>query len=216
MKEIKSDKDINDIILTNKHFLGSTLNKFKIPEEIIAYDYIERTFIGDNLLVIHYKGWHKCLVIDNYGNIIIPIDTYSFIDGFTRGLAKVSVYDEVDHREKYGIIDVEGNIVFPMEYDSITRFYKDFSCKPVMNFIYMEKDEKTFTYNFETKVYHEIVPFWETEEWLEEERQRELEAADEERENAFSLYRCHDSEGDFDNEKLEDAIISGEYVPEDW
>lgn len=216
MKGIKSDKNINDIILTNKYFLGSTLNRFKIPEEIIAYDYIGRTFIGDNLLVIHYKGWHKCLVIDDTGKIIIPLDTYSFIDGFTKGMAKVSVYDESDRRERYGIVDVRGNVVFPIEYDSINRFYKDFSSDPIMNYIYMEKDEKSYTYDFETKVYQEVFPFWKSEEWLEEERQREREAAAEEAEQAFSLYSCHDSEGNFDNVKLEDAIVSGEYVPEDW
>ncbi len=32
----------------------------------------------------------------------------------------------------------------------------------------------------------------------------------------FSIDECFDSEGDFDYEGLEDAIMDGEYVPEDW
>lgn len=32
----------------------------------------------------------------------------------------------------------------------------------------------------------------------------------------FSIDKCFDQEGNFDYERLEDAIMDGEYVPEDW
>lgn len=32
----------------------------------------------------------------------------------------------------------------------------------------------------------------------------------------FSIDKCFDEEGNFDYERLEDAIMDGEYVPEDW
>ncbi len=32
----------------------------------------------------------------------------------------------------------------------------------------------------------------------------------------FSLDDCYDAEGNFDADRLEDAILDGEYVPEDW
>ena len=32
----------------------------------------------------------------------------------------------------------------------------------------------------------------------------------------FNINECFDEEGNFDNERLEDAIMDGEYVPEDW
>ena len=34
--------------------------------------------------------------------------------------------------------------------------------------------------------------------------------------DCFSIDECYDSEGNFDYERLEDAIMDGEYVPEDW
>ncbi len=35
-------------------------------------------------------------------------------------------------------------------------------------------------------------------------------------EEYFTLDDCFDMEGNFDYERLEDAILDGEYVPEDW
>ena len=32
----------------------------------------------------------------------------------------------------------------------------------------------------------------------------------------FDINKCYDYEGNFDFERLEDAIMDGEYVPEDW
>jgi len=32
----------------------------------------------------------------------------------------------------------------------------------------------------------------------------------------FDINDCYDYEGNFDNDRFEDAILDGEYVPEDW
>lgn len=32
----------------------------------------------------------------------------------------------------------------------------------------------------------------------------------------FTIDDCYDEEGNFDYDALEDAIMDGEYVPEDW
>ena len=35
-------------------------------------------------------------------------------------------------------------------------------------------------------------------------------------EDYFTLDDCFDEEGNFDQDRLDDAIMDGEYVPEDW
>lgn len=34
--------------------------------------------------------------------------------------------------------------------------------------------------------------------------------------SSFKIEECYDAEGNFDYDSLEDAIMDGEYVPEDW
>ena len=40
--------------------------------------------------------------------------------------------------------------------------------------------------------------------------------AEEESHDYFDINDCYDYEGNFDYGRLEDAIMDGEYVPEDW
>ena len=39
---------------------------------------------------------------------------------------------------------------------------------------------------------------------------------EEEAHDYFDINDCYDYEGNFDYDRLEDAIMDGEYVPEDW
>ena len=39
---------------------------------------------------------------------------------------------------------------------------------------------------------------------------------EEESHDYFDINDCYDYEGNFDYDSLEDAIMDGEYVPEDW
>lgn len=40
--------------------------------------------------------------------------------------------------------------------------------------------------------------------------------AEEESHDYFDINDCYDYEGHFDYDRLENAIMDGEYVPEDW
>lgn len=82
---------------------------------------------GNETLFTVYTREKGYAVIDLDGNEIIPYGKYSFIDGFDRGLARVkigkvtngSIYSD----SQWGIIDISGKIVLPIEYDNIWNFY---------------------------------------------------------------------------------------------
>ncbi len=61
------------------------------------------------------------------GTEVVPFGKYSWIDGFDNGLARVkikSVANELQgQRDKWGLIDEDGNEVLPVEYDEIWSFY---------------------------------------------------------------------------------------------
>ena len=70
-------------------------------------------------------------VTDNDGNVIVPFGKYAWISGFDHGLARVkSIFGSVRinletgavENAKWGIIDIEGNEVLPLEYDEIWNF----------------------------------------------------------------------------------------------
>ncbi|MBQ9201936.1 MAG: WG repeat-containing protein [Bacteroidales bacterium] len=52
-------------------------------------------------------------IIDFYGNEVVPIGKYNWVDDFYHGLARVI------HGDKWGIIDYKGNIVVPFVYENI-------------------------------------------------------------------------------------------------
>lgn len=62
----------------------------------------------------HNKGF---CVIDHSGNKIVPYGKYGFIDGYTMGYARVR------NDNKWGIINRDGNITIPVEYNEIWNFY---------------------------------------------------------------------------------------------
>lgn len=60
---------------------------------------------------------HPYGVCDNIGTMIVPFGKYDWIDGFDNGYARVN------KREKWGIINSEGDEVLPVKYDKIWNFY---------------------------------------------------------------------------------------------
>lgn len=63
-------------------------------------------------------------VINKNGNIIIPFGRYSWIDGFDHGLARVNKHvDDKSIKEVWGIINLLGEEILPLEYDEIWNFY---------------------------------------------------------------------------------------------
>lgn len=171
---------------------------------------------------------------------IVPFGKYGWIDGFDNGLARVrtagrttytkhilAMFEDGDldrpivgqeniqkavqqalkeHPEqfaKWGIINTQGEEVLPVEYDEVWNFYgKNISYTKVM------KCGKS----------------WDV--YLDELNGGEhmSEAADSFQSDGdcdfssdyFSFNDCYDYEGNFDYGRLEDAILDGEYVPEDW
>ncbi|MDD6928354.1 MAG: WG repeat-containing protein [Bacteroidales bacterium] len=61
-------------------------------------------------------------VVRSSGEMVVPFGEYNWIDGFDHGLARVIGYDAAG-RKKWGVIDETGELVVPMEYDSIRNFY---------------------------------------------------------------------------------------------
>ena len=70
-------------------------------------------------------------VTDNDGKVIVPFGKYGWISGFDHGLARVkSIFGQVGidletgavENPKWGIIDMQGNEVLPVEYDEVWNF----------------------------------------------------------------------------------------------
>ena len=56
-------------------------------------------------------------VVTRDGNEIVPYGEYNIIDGYTKGYARVK------KGKKWGIIDTDGKVVLPIDYDSIWSFH---------------------------------------------------------------------------------------------
>ncbi len=72
-------------------------------------------------------------VTDNDGNVIVPFGKYAWISGFDHGLSRVKSFlvivrsnleTDVVENPKWGIIDMEGSEVLPVEYDEIWNFLR--------------------------------------------------------------------------------------------
>lgn len=60
-------------------------------------------------------------IIDTTGVMVIPSGKYSFIDGVQSGLSRVSA--TVNGKQKWGIINLNGEEVVPLIYDKIWNFW---------------------------------------------------------------------------------------------
>ena len=79
-------------------------------------------------------------VVDRNGNIIVQYGEYSIIDGYTNGYARVK------KGKKWGIIDADGNIVLPIEYDEVWSFHN----KPELNSTRVKKNGYKMSFYFAT------------------------------------------------------------------
>lgn len=164
---------------------------------------------------------------------VVPFGTYAWIDGYDHGLARVrtkgkttycrnitalidlennSVIEDkqeiiesikkdiAEHPEqfaKWGIIDEDGKEVLPLEYDAVWNFLgKNRKSTKV------EKEGKSWDVFFSDLNPDLPIndPFYYNDRY----------------DNGFNINDCYDAYGDFDADSLEDAIMDGEYVPEDW
>lgn len=167
----------------------------------------------DNVKVVQDTNY-QWAVLDNSGNIIVPFGKFGWIDAFDRGLARVKSIAS-DHEEiyyfdsdkcetiiaKWGVINEKGEIVLPLEYDTIWNF-KDKPWKTIV----VVKDGK-----------QSKLPINSLNPSLCEYQVEEVNASCcGDALDYFSITDCYNYDGTFDYDRLEDAIMDGEYVPEDW
>lgn len=98
-------------------------------EEIIKpiYRSLVKSIGNNEIFVVRDKDF-KYGVINILGDVIVPFGKYNWIDGFTNGLARVKLGKQTnglaDNDNKWGLIDINGNEVLPVEYDDIWNFHK--------------------------------------------------------------------------------------------
>ena len=166
-----------------------------------------------NEVTVAQNDKHQWGVIDSKGNTIVPFGKYDWIDGFDQGLARVNkrvVIDQISFLKKkvWGIINEKGEEVLPLEYEEIWNFFgkNRYSTRVVKD---GEQDD---------------VFFCDLNPELPDRRRDGRSYSDDYndyREDSyddlyFDIDKCYDEQGFFDYERLEDAILDGEYVPEDW
>lgn len=83
--------------------------------------------IGNKRLFTVQNKRYEYGVITADGEEIVPFGKYQWIDGFDKGLARIKLGKVTngikDSGNKWGLIDVDGNEVLPVEYDDIWNFY---------------------------------------------------------------------------------------------
>lgn len=187
-----------------------------------------------NLYVIeHQNGDYG--VVDSEGHVIVPFGKYGWIDGFSLGLARVrtkgkhgrvgniigivdldgplNIMGQAEVKKhiaedrknnpqqyaKWGIINAQGKEVLPLEYDDIWDFFnKDIS------FTTVEKDG----------VSHQV-SLYKLNPTLRAARVRENALHRDYNYDYPEYSDYYDSEGFLDEERLEDAYLDGEWVPDD-
>lgn len=231
---------MEEAIQEKQENLDKAANALDAVEErnnhVFGLNRIEKRY-GDVIVVQHSD--YEWGVIDTNGNIIVPFGKYGWIDGFDSGLARVRTKGKISENiiaigidldgktpvitdkhdiqnyikkkrkehpneyAKWGIINEKGEEVLPVEYDEVWNFLGKgrLSTKVVKN-------------GAESDVYfHDLNPSLPIRGTRTDTSYHDdLESID----NYSSINNCYDCEGNFDEERLEDAFYSGEYVPEDW
>lgn len=73
-----------------------------------------------NLTVVENSNY-QWAVLDDNGRFVVPYGKYGWIGEFDSGLARVRT-DEGYGTSKWGIINEDGEVVLPLEYDKIWNF----------------------------------------------------------------------------------------------
>ena len=109
-------------------------------EEIlpVIYDHIR---FGHGSDVFSVEKDYKHAVVNAKNEYIVEPGIYDYIDGFEKGYARVKIGKEPsnfkNNSNQWGLINEKGEVVLPIEYESIWNFYgKDYST------IVLEKDGK--------------------------------------------------------------------------
>lgn len=66
-------------------------------------------------------------VLNIDGTVVVPYGKYNYIDGFDKGLARVKIGNvtngQKENGNKWGLINENGDVVLPIEYDDMWSFY---------------------------------------------------------------------------------------------
>lgn len=83
---------------------------------------------GKHQLFSLYDNSKGYCVMDRNGSIIVPYGKYNYIDGYSKGFARVKIAGQsngaINSKDKWGIINEQGEEVLPVEYDNIWNFYE--------------------------------------------------------------------------------------------
>ncbi len=124
-------KDTQSIILVSGSIVGRVAFVDIVKEDtetsnagdnMMNEEYMRRIDNKDDLGYIKVAKDIRYGVVRSSGEMVVPFGEYNWIDGFDHGLARVIGYDAAG-RKKWGVIDETGELVVPMEYDSIRNFY---------------------------------------------------------------------------------------------
>ena len=203
-------------------------------------DYIKKNQF-ENIFVAENREY-KWGVVDAQDNIIVPFGKYGWIDSFEQGLARVRtdkrttytkntlamfldddltryttdpkeiedhmLAEKKAHPErfaKWGIINTQGEEVLPLEYDNIWNFVGKNRCSTRV-----EKDGESHEVYFS-----DLKPQLHETEDVDDYYDDEPDSYDDGYDGSyFRIQDCYDIYGNFDYERLEDAILDGEYVPD--
>lgn len=169
--------------------------------------------VGENTIIVRraygydYDGRHSLLNLE--GKTILPFDTYWDIEPFENGLARCRnrYQEDGDWKELYGVINESGEVVLECVNRQIMPFYGKYRARYIKYLIKHLADENS-----------EALRTYFPEEY--EKRFPTQRASDEsffdDSNECFNLRDYYDYEGYFDYDRLDDAIMDGEFVPEDW
>lgn len=97
--------------------------------------------ISDDKALFTLKSYDKgYCVVNRDNNEIVPYGDFDIIDGYTKGYARVK------KEKKWGIIDTEGRVVLPIEYDAVWFFHN----RPNLNSTKVIYGNKVLRFEFKT------------------------------------------------------------------
>lgn len=115
--------DMDLIIFQENGLFGVKNSKGKV---IISPQYMEMYPFSCGLSLVR-NHQYQYAYIDNTNKQVIPFGKYSWCDSqFTCGFSRVMVYQSFEEKNKWGIIDTQGNIIVPLKYDNIWTLKEEY------------------------------------------------------------------------------------------
>lgn len=101
---------------------GKWLFVNKRGDVVISTNYETVEDFSEGLVAVCKNG--KWGFIDKNGNVVVPIK-FDYVRAYQEGMAVVSEMDEYGNCSNYGLINVKGDIIIPMQYDWIPNGFQE-------------------------------------------------------------------------------------------